>query len=114
MTSIIKLISEIQNPSFLSHCKIVPGIQQLIELTNVLIVENPDEYFEYHMIIADFLVLLMEKIDKEPYLIDLFSNKFKIKNKSRSASGTGDDSENTFLPLKIALYLLKQTNPLDR
>lgn len=114
MTSIMKLISEIKTQSFLSHCKVVPGIRQLIELTNVLIVEKPHEYIEYHMIIADFLLLFMENVDKQTYLFDLFSSHAKAKTASKGSSAEQEDSGSVFLPFKIALYLLKQVNPLDK
>ena len=83
---------------------------------NVLIVEKPHEYVDYHMIIADFLLLLMERIDKEAYLIDLFSSHGKSNSKSRSISKGSSliEKEKAFLPFQIALFLLKQTNPLDK
>jgi hypothetical protein len=96
MTCIMKLISDIKTQTFLSHCKIVPGIRQLIELINVLIVENPHEYIEYHMVIADFLLTLLERFEKETYLFDLFSSYAKSKPSSKGSSMEGDDSGSVF------------------
>lgn len=84
-------------------------------MINISLVEKDSEFSDYHMIIADFLVLLMERIDKEPYLLDLFSSYSKQnKASSKGSSGVNEESGSIFLPLKIALFLLKQTNPVDR
>ena len=112
----MNLVEKVENPMFLSHCKVVPGIRQLIELTNVLIVEKPLEYIEYHMIIADFLLLILERADKEPYLFDLFSSHAKGKGASSKNSSLTCEEETsmTFLPFKIGLYLLQMVNPVDK
>jgi hypothetical protein len=114
MTSIIKLMREIKNTSFISHCKIAPGIKQLIEMIYTGVIEKPREFYDYHMVIVDFLLALMEKIDQENYLVDLYTSDVKAKSSPKTSSGMNEESDSVFLPYKITLNVLKAVNPTDR
>ena len=114
MITIMKLINEIESYWFLSHWRIVPGIKQLIEIIYVSLTENSYEYNKYHMIIADFMKLIMEKIQIKPYIYDLLWSNSKHKDASKCSSNNQDINEITFIPLKICVFLLKQSYPLDK
>lgn len=65
------------------------------------------------MIIADFMRLIMEKIQNEPYIYDLLCSNSKNRENSHGSIHY-DNSESSFIPLKICLTILKQCNPIDK
>src|SRR5690349_6659557 len=84
----------------------------MMEMIKILLIEKSD-FKNYHMIIADLMLLVMEKIQQEPHIFDLLLAHANKRNESKSSS-KNDTSDSTFVPLKITLFLLKQVNPVDK
>ena len=109
IATIIKLIGNIQSNSLLTHWTIAPAISQLLEMIKTQILE----FRSYHMMIIDFILIIMEKINKEPYIFDLMLAHANKKDDSKNSS-KNEHSDNTFLPLKITLIILMHANPIDK
>lgn len=114
LSCIMKLMEGVKSNSFLSHCKIAPGIRQLMEIISISLREKPDEYNNYHTIITDMMILVMENVQNEPYLLELLSSNSNDKSSSKASSNQNEKSESNFPPLNILIFLLKKANPADK